>query len=55
MYSYHVNIQLRSLKCQKWLIVVISADGSKGLVTVWEQYLNALEKEYEFLQKIVIK
>ena len=36
--------KLWSLKCQKWLFYVLSADDSKKLVIVWTKHLSAPER-----------
>ena len=43
--------ELWSLKCQKWLIFVFSADDSKKLVTVRVTFLSAPEKPYRVLSE----
>ena len=43
--------ELWSLKKQKWLIFLFSADGSKKSVTVWAIYLSASERSYLALSK----
>ena len=45
-FCYDVFSELWSLKCQKWLFFVFSADNSKKLVKLWARYLSAPEISY---------
>ena len=52
--SYHVYYWGVMVKCQKWLIFVFTADGSKKLVTIWAKYLNASERSHLALSENAI-